>query len=91
MVGLLAVGFVANLLVNPVDEQVARAAEGHRHDRLDPGTERRPMSSATHDRTTAAPTHTPMGLIAFAWTLVGVPLAYGLYQTVKTALSLFTG
>jgi hypothetical protein len=37
------------------------------------------------------PTHTPTGLIAFAWTLVGVPLAYGLYQTVKTAITLFTG
>ena len=48
------------------------------------------MSTAhtTDDRT---PTHTPVGLIAFAWTLVGVPLAYGLFQTVKTALSLFTG
>jgi hypothetical protein len=37
------------------------------------------------------PTHTPAGLIAFAWTLVGVPLAYGLFQTVKTASALFTG
>jgi len=37
------------------------------------------------------PTHTPVGLIAFAWTLVGVPLAYGLYQTVKTASALFGG
>ena len=35
-------------------------------------------------------THTPTGLIAFAWTLVGVPLVYGLYQTVKTASSLFS-
>ena len=43
---------------------------------------------ATDDR---QPTHTPVGLIAFAWTLVGVPLAYGLYQTVKTAAALFTG
>jgi hypothetical protein len=43
-------------------------------------------SSTPDDRT-----HTPTGLIAFAWTLVGVPLAYGLFQTVKTALSLFTG
>ena len=34
---------------------------------------------------------TPAAFIAFAWTLVGVPLAYGLYQTVKTASSLFTG
>jgi hypothetical protein len=37
------------------------------------------------------PTHTPVALIAFAWTLVGVPLAYGLIRTVQTASSLFTG
>ncbi|MGR6966325.1 MFS transporter small subunit [Geodermatophilus sp. URMC 61] len=37
------------------------------------------------------PVHTPAGLIAFAWTLVGVPLAYGLYQTVKAASALFGG
>ncbi len=36
-------------------------------------------------------THTPTALIAFAWTLVGIPLLYGLYQTVTRALSLFTG
>ena len=36
-------------------------------------------------------THTPAALIAFAWAFVGVPLLYGLYQTVKTATSLFTG
>ena len=54
------------------------------------------MSSAVHtDGNTGgqqpAPgsTTTPVGLIAFAWTLVGVPLVYGLYQTVKTASSLF--
>jgi hypothetical protein len=45
-------------------------------------------STTTNDR---QPTHTPAALVAFAWTLVGVPLAYGLYQTVKTATSLFTG
>ena len=37
------------------------------------------------------PTHTPTGLIAFAWALVGVPLAYGLYNTVKAASALFGG
>ena len=45
-------------------------------------------STAPHDR---QETHTPAGLIAFAWTLVGIPLLYGLYQTVTRALSLFTG
>jgi hypothetical protein len=47
------------------------------------------MSSTTNDR---QPIHTtPAALIAFAWAFVGVPLVYGLYQTVKTASSLFTG
>ena len=45
-------------------------------------------SSTSHDQQS---THTPVGLIALAWTLVGVPLAYGLYQTVTRAAALFTG
>ena len=46
------------------------------------------MSTTSDDRGT---THTPAGLIGFAWALVGIPLVYGLYQTVKTAITLFTG
>ena len=45
------------------------------------------MSTSAHS--SAESTHTPVGLIAFAWALVGVPLVYGLYQTIKTASSLF--
>jgi hypothetical protein len=44
------------------------------------------MSSSTGNQT-----HTPAGLIALAWTMVTLPLVYGLYQTVKTASALFTG
>ena len=52
------------------------------------------MSSSVHAERGDAPqgsTHTPAGLIGFAWTLVGIPLVYGLYQTIKTASSLFGG
>ena len=54
------------------------------------------MSSSASTGTPAStgnqqPMRTPTALIAFAWTFVGVPLAYGLYQTVKTASSLFGG
>ena len=49
------------------------------------------MSSSLSSSNQQGPTHTPAGLIAFAWTLVGVPLAYGLYQTVTRAAALFTG
>ncbi|WP_199589392.1 hypothetical protein [Blastococcus sp. TF02A-26] len=49
------------------------------------------MSTPAPSQNGQRPVHTPTGLIAFAWTLVGVPLAYGLYQTVRTALDLFGG
>jgi len=29
--------------------------------------------------------------IAASWTLVGVPLAYGLFETIRRAMPLFTG
>jgi hypothetical protein len=46
---------------------------------------------STSSDTPQPSTHTPAGLVAFAWALVGVPLLYGLYQTIKTASSLFGG
>ena len=49
------------------------------------------MSSSISSQDGQSPTHTPTGFIAFAWTLVGVPLAYGLYQTVTRAAALFGG
>jgi hypothetical protein len=41
--------------------------------------------------TTPEQTHTPVGLIVLAWTLVGIPLLYGLIQTIRAASTLFTG
>ena len=29
--------------------------------------------------------------LAFAWAFVGIPLAYGIYETAKKAAALFTG
>jgi hypothetical protein len=31
------------------------------------------------------------GRLAFAWAFVGIPLAYGVYETAKKAAALFTG
>jgi len=45
--------------------------------------------TVTDDRQQQA--RTPVALIALAWTLVGVPLAYGLYNTVQAASALFGG
>ena len=34
---------------------------------------------------------TPAGVVAVAWLVVGVPLAYGVWQTLLKAAKLFTG
>jgi hypothetical protein len=45
-------------------------------------------SRTTDERARSYP---PTAFIAFAWTLVSVPLAYGLFNTVKAASALFGG
>ncbi|NNG21262.1 hypothetical protein HJ590_17210 [Naumannella sp. ID2617S] len=49
------------------------------------------MSTDTVDRRPEQPEArpTPLPLVLLAWLVVGVPLAYGLYQTVLKALALF--
>ena len=46
-----------------------------------------PKDQAPGDQRTAG----VAGKLAFAWTVVGVPLAYGIYETAKKAAALFTG
>ncbi|HEX2073934.1 MAG TPA: hypothetical protein VHF92_09125 [Geodermatophilus sp.] len=49
------------------------------------------MSSPAYSADGRRPTHTPIALIVFAWILVAIPLLYGLYNTVRAAIPLFTG
>lgn len=72
MVGVLAVGFVANLLVRPV------AARFHEPRSTEP------TALASDEASGAVVTDTQKGLsplAVLAWLVVGVPLAYGIYQT----------
>lgn len=84
LAGLLLVGFAANLLVRPVaarrfmtDEELAR--ERGAGGRAGVGE---PAPSWKPDRTT-------WPAVAAAWTLVGLPLAWGLLKTVEKAAALF--
>ena len=43
------------------------------------------------DNDTTTRTTTSPALVAGAWALVGIPLAYGLWQTLVKASALFTG
>ncbi|MGH9383782.1 MAG: OFA family MFS transporter [Vicinamibacterales bacterium] len=82
MVGVLAIGFVCNLLARPVHER-------HHH---------KPASSSSTSIATAADsatlsaelaTITPTPRVVTAWALVSVPLGWGVYQTLLKSLALF--
>ena len=85
MVGVLAVGFVANLLIRQVADRFHEA--GHEERQLT-GTsgDRGGVATATRQRTAVA---TRPVLLVVAWAVVGLPLVYGVYQTVVKASSLF--
>lgn len=89
LAGFLALGFLCNLLVRPVadkyfmtDEELAK--EKHlAHDRAVAAVEGNSsvmtgVSSTTHP-----------AVIISAWAAVGIPLAYGLWNTVQKAVMLF--
>ena len=81
MVGVLAVGFIANLLITPVDAK-------HHTDRNEAkaqATEQREAALATEQD---APATTTARLV-LSWGVVSLMLAYGVFQTLVTALNLF--
>ena len=101
MVGVLAVGFVANLLIRPVPERF------HEADATAPGATpaprvrpRRPRTASPRRRRgppryrkeRSMPETTPRGQAArlwISWLLVAVLLGYGVTQTAITAAKLF--
>jgi MFS family permease len=78
MVGILAVGFVANLLIRPV----ASRFHEEKRDVADA-----PVESAAAGHDAAIDKAGP--LLVIAWIVVLVPLAYGIYETVVKAADLF--
>ena len=82
LAGMLALGFVCNLLVKPLsqrwfmsDEQVAA---------LQPAPQ--PQS---HTRHTSLGPSRPGAMLVLAWLAVGVPIAWGVWVTLQSALVLF--
>jgi len=82
MVGVLVIGFVANMLMRPV------AARWHEPTE----TVEQAQRTATHvsDQSSGG-SRVPGWVLPFAWTIVAVPLLYGLYKAVQTAADLFAG
>ncbi len=80
MVGVLVVGFVANLMIRPVAD---RFHERDRHEAE--STQAVASTSSGRDLVTSA----SRPLLLVAWIVVAVPLAYGVYETVTKAADLF--
>ena len=77
MVGVLVVGFVANLLIRPVNDRFhePESAESQPHE--------------TADAVTVEDTeHGVSPLLVVAWIVVSIPLAYGVYETLVKAVDL---
>jgi MFS family permease len=82
LAGLLVVGLLCNLLVKPVDPRFHMKPDAQ-------GAA--PVSAAepTPGQQALAPaTSSPVGLF-LAWALVGIPLLWGVYQTLLNAMKLF--
>jgi MFS family permease len=81
MVGVLAVGFVANLLVRPVSSSL--------HVQEDEDVMAHLRDGSIQTRPAGAESST--ALLVVAWLVVGLPLLYGLYQTLTKVAPLFGG
>ncbi|MFC5679498.1 OFA family MFS transporter [Aeromicrobium endophyticum] len=79
MVGILAVGFVANLAIRPVAAKF--------HEEKKPVTDDQSSRSAEVGHDVAVDKAGP--LLVVAWIVVLVPLLYGIYETVVKAADLF--
>lgn len=77
MVGILAVGFVANLLIRPVSSKFHEPESS-----LDKGAAGTEKVGDTIDKPLSP-------VLVVAWVVVAVPLTYGIYETVVKASNLF--
>jgi MFS family permease len=80
MVAILAIGFVANLLITPVDSRF------HEPKRAAAETSSSTVAASDeHDVAVSA----SRPLLIVSWALVSIPLIYGVYETVVKAAKLF--
>jgi len=85
LAGLLAVGFICNWLIKPVDRKYAMTAE-----ELERTAPKKPAASgAAPDATESHPGGAVEGLVVVAWLLVWIPLGWGVWVTLTKAALLF--
>jgi MFS family permease len=79
MAALLVVGLLCNLMVRPVAERFHMKSVAHTA----------PTTATAAVSVASAPVDSAALLVALAWALVGVPLLWGVYETLLNAMKLF--
>jgi MFS family permease len=87
LAGLLVVGFIANLMVRPVDEKFFMTEEELAHEKQLAHEKSMAASSASSNQVSSASSSTMT--VALAWLAVGLPLAWGVSLTIQKAAVLF--
>ena len=86
LAGLLGLGLLCNLLVRPVDDRHFMTEEELSRQRL---TQAHVQPGFKESAAAGIRTATPRLLVLGAWLAVGIPLAYGLWNTLQKAVVLF--
>ncbi|MGB4499442.1 MAG: OFA family MFS transporter, partial [Methylococcaceae bacterium] len=88
LAGLLMIGLVCNLLIRPVDEKWFMSAEELAQEKH-LAEDKIHAEEISADETDDMVTSTPLILVYAAWTVVGIPLAWGVYKTLMNASKFF--
>jgi phage terminase Nu1 subunit (DNA packaging protein) len=86
LVGMLIVGLICNLMVRPLaDKWFMTDAELAEEKRL----AHEKMAASEVGAATSTNDSVPTWVVAFAWTAVGLPLAWGIYRTLLSVAKFF--
>jgi MFS family permease len=87
LTGMLVIGLICNFLVKPVADKWFMTPEELAAERQ--RAHERALSADVH-AAAAASAPTPAIYVWLAWLAIGIPLAWGVYRTLRTALKLFS-
>ncbi|MDD5214542.1 MAG: OFA family MFS transporter [Methylococcales bacterium] len=88
LAGLLMIGLICNLLIRPVDDKWFMSADELAQEKH-LAEDKIHAEEVSADETDDMVTSTPVMLIYIAWTVIGIPLAWGIYKTLMNASKFF--
>ena len=87
LVGMLVVGLIANLMIRPVNAKHFMTPEELAHEKK--LAHEKASASEVGGNAYGSAVHSNPLWVVFAWTAVGIPLAWGIYRTLQSAGKFF--